>query len=179
MRITLQADAATARNSLESVEVSLHRSVPNLLQLRYTALGEMSGIVVPPPAPPLRTDGLWENTCFELFLRAGGRDSYLELNFAPSGQWAAYAFTTYRAGMAEAALPEPPRIRTDLTGNRLQVDVALHLPLDERAYDINATAITLGRDGERRFWAASHPPGEPDFHHPDCFIHQLPAAPRA
>lgn len=43
-----------------------------------------------------RADELWRTTCFELFLRRPGEDAYLEFNFAPSGQWAAYGFNAYR-----------------------------------------------------------------------------------
>lgn len=43
-----------------------------------------------------RTDELWRTTCFELFLRRPGQEGYLEFNFAPSGQWAAYGFDGYR-----------------------------------------------------------------------------------
>lgn len=43
-----------------------------------------------------RADELWQTTCFELFLRRPGEETYLEYNFAPSGQWAAYGFDAYR-----------------------------------------------------------------------------------
>jgi hypothetical protein len=27
--------------------------------------------------------------------------------------------------------------------------------------------------GEFSYWALAHPPGKPDFHHSDCFAHEL------
>ena len=33
-------------------------------------------------------------------------------------------------------------------------------------------------DGTKSYWALAHPPGKPDFHHPDCFALTL-AAPGA
>lgn len=62
---------------------------------------------VPEPAPPDRTDGLWHHTCFELFMRDPSDGAYLEFNFSPSGQWAAYQFDGYRAGMRELTVPRP------------------------------------------------------------------------
>jgi hypothetical protein len=38
------------------------------------------------------------------------------------------------------------------------------------------SAILVERDGRKSYWALAHPPGEPDFHHPDCFALELPAA---
>jgi len=31
-------------------------------------------------------------------------------------------------------------------------------------------------NGRLSYWALAHPPGKPDFHHPDCFALELPAA---
>ena len=56
-----------------------------------------------------RADDLWRTTCFELFV-AGEGTAYREYNFSPSGQWAAYDFDDYRAGMRNA----PARIETEL-----------------------------------------------------------------
>src|SRR5689334_3335291 len=67
--------------------------------------------VIPAVGQPERTDELWKTTCFEAFLRPLGETSYLEWNFAPSGQWASYEFSDYRDGMAEAEVTQPPYIR--------------------------------------------------------------------
>ena len=69
-------------------------------------------------APPARreegrADGLWQMTCLEAFLRADEAEAYREWNFAPSGQWAAYDFTAYREGMANADVSAPPYIRLE------------------------------------------------------------------
>ena len=58
-----------------------------------------SALLVPAPAPPVRTDGLWRHTCFEAFIAPAGSSEYWEYNFSPSGAWAAYHFTAYRTGM--------------------------------------------------------------------------------
>ena len=64
-------------------------------------------LVLPPPKTPARRDGLWRTTCFELFVKNAENGSYCEFNFSPSGEWAAYAFDGYRAGMMELPVREP------------------------------------------------------------------------
>jgi hypothetical protein len=173
MRATLRPDSAAP--DIESILVSIERSGA-ALQLRYTVTGSLAGIVIPLAAPPERTDGLWQSTCFELFLKREGEAGYREFNFAPSGRWAAYQFTGYREGMTDAPLAAPPQLRTRAEGARLDVEVALEVPLEDAPYAMNITAILESQAGERSFWAAKHPVGEPDFHDPGCFIHALPPA---
>jgi len=176
MQTSLWPHPAFGNFGLGSIEVEFDRPSRSLLRVRYTVTGDLSAIVVPPPAEPLRTDGLWESTCFELFLRREDEDGYLELNFAPSGEWAAYAFRGYRSGMVQAAVPGPPEIRTRVTADRLEVAVAVSPWLADGPYTMNIAAILQNRTGNRTFWAVSHAGDAPDFHHPSCFIEQLPAA---
>jgi hypothetical protein len=61
-------------------------------------------LVLPAPVQPQRQDGLWQHTCFELFVRDCGSEAYLEFNLSPSGCWAAYVFDAYRAGQRELAI---------------------------------------------------------------------------
>src|SRR5258708_31011963 len=71
------------------------------MALTYRVTGLMSGVRLPAATRPERTDGLWRHTCFEAFVGAG--TGYLECNFAPSTQWAAYRFAGYRNGMTPAS----------------------------------------------------------------------------
>lgn len=64
-------------------------------------------LALPAATVPARADGLWQRTCFELFLRDPDTGSYLEFNFSPSGEWAAYRFDGYREGMRPLALADP------------------------------------------------------------------------
>src|SRR5690606_16064169 len=44
---------------------------------------------------PLRVEGLYQSTCFEVFIACQNR--YLEWNFSPSLEWSGYAFSSYRS----------------------------------------------------------------------------------
>jgi len=78
----------------------------------FTVLAPPSALKVPAPTAPARAYGLWKHTCFEVFLMDPNDGSYLEFNFAPSGEWAAYRFDGYRKGMRELEVKTPPQIFT-------------------------------------------------------------------
>lgn len=61
-------------------------------------------LILPEPVMPRREDGLWQRTCFEMFVRDNRSEAYLEFNFSPSGRWAAYAFDGYRSGQRDLAI---------------------------------------------------------------------------
>lgn len=176
MQTTLWADAAYPCDHIEAIHVEAERVSGTLLHFHYVVVGDLSRIRIPAPAPPARTPRLWEATCFEAFLRAEGENAYLELNFAPSGQWAAYSFARYRHGMTNAPLPAAPDIAVSRSADRLEMRVAVSPDLAPGPYTMNVAAILENRVGERSFWAARHPSGGPDFHHPSCFLHRLPPA---
>ena len=128
--------------------------------------------VLPEPAEG-RADELWRTTCLEAFLRADGEESYREWNFAPSGQWAAYDFTSRREGMAMADVGAPPYIRLEdnLTWWTLGATIAVEAGL---AWRLGLSAVLEEVGGAKSYWALAHPPGDtPDFHHPDCFAARL------
>lgn len=131
--------------------------------------------------PTGRTDGLWQTTCFEMFLKPSGTSGYTEYNFSPSGQWAAYGFDDYRAGMQDFPIDIAPEI--ELTGNGSDTFwlaiVPVVPPNCDRPWDVALSAVIEESDGTKSYWALRHPPGKPDFHHPDCFALTLEAPPPA
>ena len=149
------------------VDADVKRS-GNRLEFTYKLSGKTADVVIPLPAPPERTDGLWQATCFEAFVSLG-KSSYAELNFAPSGQWAAYRFTNYRQGMRQLDI-EAPEIAFD--DNMLTAVVEMKA---ETEVMLNLSAVIERRNGSRSYWALAHPKGNrPDFHTRDCFVAKLP-----
>ncbi|NML04719.1 DOMON-like domain-containing protein [Sphingomonas sp. G-3-2-10] len=121
---------------------------------------------------PERTDGLWQTTCFELFVRPDDGEAYYEFNFSPSTRWAAYRLDGYRTGMADLPLPVP-MIEPLADGVRVTVDLS---GLPGGTWGFGLTAVIEEADGTKSYWAIAHPPGKPDFHDPACFALELPAA---
>jgi hypothetical protein len=142
------------------------------MHLSFDLTGDPVGLSVPPPRSPERADELWRHTCFEVFVAA--EQGYYEFNLSPSSEWAAYRFDGYRKGMREAHLPDPIIIWAE-SREGAELIATLRLPGDSTG-PFGLSAVIEARDGSRSYWALAHPPGKPDFHHPACFIGQLPPA---
>lgn len=158
-------------DAVRAIAVEVTRSEAGLA-LRYILTGDPAALAIPPRSVPERTDGLWRHTCFEAFL--GDGEAYTEVNLSPSTQWAAYCFDGYRQGMAPADLV-PPVIETARTDTTFELGATLALPPGDR---LGLSAVIEEADGRISYWARAHPPGRPDFHHPDCFAADLPASDR-
>jgi hypothetical protein len=172
VRIPLKLHPESRCEAVTAIEVEVGRTGERL-SLRYVLSGDLAEIVLPAAAAsPERADELWRRTCFEAFVRPAGSEGYVELNFAPSTQWAAYRFDRYREGMraAEAA----PAIEVVRGPDRLALTAAVELaaPGD---WDFGLSAVIEEAGGRISYWAAAHPPGRADFHHADCFALRLPA----
>lgn len=136
------------------------------------AVAGADAVAFPVRAAGERADELWTTTCFELFVKPGAGEGYCEFNFSPSTAWAAYGFEGYRAGRSD--LPTAaPRVERTAEGVRATVDLS---ELPQGVWRVGLSAVIEEADGTKSFWALAHPPGKPDFHHPDCFVLELPPA---
>jgi hypothetical protein len=153
------------------------------LAITYRLKGDLARLRIPPPASARRAERLWQHTCFEAFISAKGRPEYYEFNFAPSSEWAAYAFRRYRDSAPVAAEEPAPAIAVRGARNLLELDVLVDIDslaeMNSRApLRIALCVVIENSQGMLSYWALKHPPGKPDFHHPDCFALAL-AAPDA
>jgi hypothetical protein len=134
-------------------------------------------VVMQPWREGVRTNGLWETTCFELFLKPEGGEAYFEFNFAPSTDWAAYQLSGYRAGLEPLAAPLDfcisayPWAEVDLVS--VDLDLGFLPPGKAR---LGICAVIEEVSGRRSYWALAHAPGEPDFHNDACFVLEVAAA---
>jgi hypothetical protein len=184
MKSNLVPHPEMAPSAISSVTAEIARVEEGMFVIRFAALGDVRNLRIPEPVRyASRQEELWQTTCFEAFIRLRESRSYLEFNFAPSTGWAAYRFGSYRRGREDLAIP-PPHFDVELHTNRLEVVVAVdtsELPAfpDGDVWRINLAAVIEECSGVKSFWALAHPPGKPDFHHPDCFTLELPAASQA
>lgn len=170
----LQAHSAATGGPVESIEADAVRDPAGWLRLYWRLAGRLELLRLPAAAPPARADGLWRHTCFEAFVASGKSPAYCELNFSPSGEWAAYRFTGYRDGMRPLDLPDSPAVRLRRAAGLLALDVSLRLDAlipggAAGPLRVGLSAVIEGQSGTITYWALRHPPGEPDFHHPDGF----------
>jgi hypothetical protein len=153
--------------ALRSVQARLLGVGARQLRLCWRVEGAQA-LVLPPAAGTDRADGLWQTTCFEVFVRADDGGAYVEWNLSPSGRWNAYDFAAYREGMAPKPLPHGPKtsVRFDNGDAALVFEAALPLagalPPPCR---LGISAMLEERGGIKSYWALAHATGgAPDFH---------------
>jgi hypothetical protein len=142
--------------------------VGKILEVGFTLEGDLSQLSIPEEGPVRRGDKLWQHTCFELFV-SPGMPAYREFNFSPSGEWAAYAFRRYRE--AEQGGQEVQSIAVRRGADKLELDASILAP--EGGLTVAISAVVESKSGALSYWALKHPPGKPDFHHPDAFALEL------
>jgi hypothetical protein len=174
--LALSPFAADSAAAVRHFEVRVARPASGCLVLEYELLGDLDRLRIGEPGghPDEPTDGLWRHTCMEVFVGSTIPGPYLEFNFAPSGQWAAYRFSGYRAGMAPLTGLRPPRIELRLQSDRLLLSADLELPKDLTAtVRLGLAAIVEDTVGQLSYWALRHAGDRPDFHHPDSLQFEI------
>jgi hypothetical protein len=167
----------TPSSWVRTIQARLSQVHDGGIAITYSLDGQISRLSLPAKSAPSRVDGLWQHTCFEAFVSVQGAPEYREFNFAPSGQWAAYAFQRYREG---GPLPQAldPQITVRTSTDRFELDALIFgeslsaLPMNARLL-LGLSAVIEEDDGVVSYWALKHPPGPPDFHHASGFVLEL------
>jgi hypothetical protein len=179
-RLDLIPHPSTPSAHVRAVRVSVDAIGNDRLAFCYEIEGDIDQIELPPQTRSERADGLWKTTCFEAFLRAPDAAAYIELNFSPSSEWAAYRFDAYREGMTAIPVDPPPRIVCRRRDETLTADIDLSLLPFGAAHRgelaLALSAVVKDLRGASSYWALAHPPGKPDFHHADGFALRMTAA---
>ncbi len=175
--LQLISHANSPSKSVRSIECYAKLNAAGQLWIRYHVEAPVDDLILSTMETTQRADDLWKTTCFEAFLSFGIATNYIELNFASSGNWAAYAFCDYRDKSGNLALDTHPEIGIDFGDDYFALEAIVDLPKD-----IAQTAVALGlsavieEKGEAiSYWALSHASEKPDFHDRDCFTVNLKA----
>ena len=162
----------------KNIEVEVARPCAGNLELSYIVTGVIRELRMPPTMAAVRTPELWLHTCFEAFVGCSSESPYYEFNFAPTTQWGAYRFSSYRNGMDVATEIGAPKIDVQSAPECFTLQVSLKLdglsglPRDV-AWRLGLAAVTEDWSGSKSYWSLAHPPGKADFHHFDSFAHEL------
>lgn len=169
MRLQLHPESRC--DAVTSIDAEALRTTSGL-DLRFVLTGDLRKLALPAQTLPERMDNLWKHTCFEAFIRMDG-EAYYEFNAAPSTQWAAYHFDSYRDGMSMAHEIALPHFEVERDDNRFQLTTALALPNRPGRWRVGLSAVIEDSGGAKSYWALTHAPGKPDFHHADAFALEL------
>jgi hypothetical protein len=170
----LIAHPSTPSDAVRSLGAQLRAEEPGVLVFQYSLDADMSRVRVPLSGAGERADALWKHTCFEAFVAPADAPGYHEFNFSPSLDWASYRFSAYREGMSPAEIGRAPEISLRRSDDGLELRSAVRLghlaPLrDARHLRIALAAVIEDENGRLSYWGLRHPPGKPDFHHPNAF----------
>jgi hypothetical protein len=179
--VGLKCHPGTNHQAVHGIEARVCWMAGRALDINYILKADLTQLRVPPLEPPRRADLLWQHTCFEAFVAVKGKADYHEFNFAPSGEWAAYSFQHYRDGTPLNEDKLVPRITVRNEADQLDLDATIRLDLlptipPHAWLYLAVCAVIEDQSGKLSYWALRHPPGNPDFHHPDCFALDLEPA---
>ena len=172
--VTLACHPDCPTGALQRIDARVVRTPAATLDITYVASGDIARLRVPARGAPRYAGRLWQHTCFEVFIRCGTAHAYHEFNFSPSGAWAAYAFERYREGapLADPALAPQASVslREDALELRAQLELDRLSPQHATGHlSLAVAAVIEDAEGTLAYWALRHPPGRPDFHHPDAY----------
>jgi hypothetical protein len=143
------------------------------LRISFRMEGDIRRLQLPEKGAALRSDGLWQHSCFEAFLRPDADNSYYEFNFSPSGDWALYSFSARRDGRQSPEMPAP---QVDFRRSDDNCDMSAVVSLAPLAALAHAPFLSAGlaaviedRHGGLTHWALAHRGDAPDFHDPATF----------
>ncbi len=177
MKFPLKRHSANNIHDDISILADLRLHDEDKLWINYQLTGAIHTIKIPDISysyEPEFKDELWKTSCFEIFLKHADLNSYYELNFSPSRNWAAYHFENYRESMNPLKIQQP-LIEWSKTGLAMDFAVLLNIQdypaiLSENSMNVGISVILEDENGIKSFWALNHPNGAADFHHKDCFL---------
>ena len=126
-----------------------------------------------------RVVGLWEKTCFELFIK-NQLGQYIEFNFSPTFEWNCFYFDK-----KDDALSEWIKMTRPETDILLSIDHFLQFIVIKKClfpvgfFDgsnqlhAGVTAVIKDKNKIMSYWALSHLDSRPNFHHHDSFKYKF------
>lgn len=160
-------------------EVTSKISIVNeFLIVEYSVAKNIDSIILPAiKTNPGRTIGLWNRTCFELFLRPKNLKEYIEFNFSPSHDWNCFKFNDLNDELREWIQVKKIDLKTFTDQNlfHLKAQITLkNLPLsflNHHQLQFSTTAVIEENNLEnpKSYWAIKHTDNKPNFHHPESF----------
>jgi len=174
----LQPHPDTPGTVVESIESTISWTSSRVLTVTYKLSGLVDRLRILPERSPGRSDDLWRHTCFELFVGAQNDAEYYEFNFSPSGESAVYEFRDYRDGGPFSSDAIEPTIAVQHDPRAFQLNAVVRLDRlpgiqSHIRLSLGLSAVIEDLNGALSYWALRHPPGKPDFHHPESFVLQI------
>jgi len=169
-----------AVSAISGIEVDCSRTRDGNLSATFHATGATNEIRIPSPQVPAFVEGLWQHSCFEVFISVDEGPGYYEYNLSPSGQWALFEFRGYRDGEPLADPNLKPVVQFETSPRTFRLQALLPLARIDSGNKTSCLRIGLSAviehcDGTLGYWALRHPAETPDFHDANSFALTLEA----
>lgn len=151
-----------------------------MLKVAYELIGDIDQLLLPDPLlSPGRVIGLWESTCFEMFIKNGTDEQYLEFNVSSEYNWNVFHFPNKKARLKE--YQGISNLGVSAVTSEKNFCLSYWIPLDKLPshfwmdgnMNIGLTAVVESKQGTITHWALKHADTKPNFHHEDSFIFHL------
>lgn len=153
------------------VTAVLKKRGPRLF-LEYKIRDPFNKVQISNHSKDVRKEGLWNETCFEFFIKQPSTGEYLEFHFAPqSGAWNVIHFNSYRKRSVE----QFPWKNFKGLPNRRGFEIDLNMIeqiLGPGPYQCGMTTV-IKTQNEISYFALQHSDVMANFHHPASFIETL------
>lgn len=151
-------------NASISLNADVHIQQPDVIELRFTWVDKENKIVFSEKPIGGRHSGLWNQTCFEAFIKPFDGDLYYEINLSGQKAWNIFSFDTYRS-------PQPPRELASAVLQDMMVKPG-YMSAKIRFIGQNFTHIKASlcaviqlKDAGLTYWSHLHADQKPNFHH--------------
>jgi hypothetical protein len=150
------------------------------IHLHFAVKGPVSKLLIPKKgAKGERKSGLWEHSCFELFLAPSFERAYWEWNFSPSGDWCVLAFNDYRKRQdgeirSSGIIQQEIAVKDDFLAMALRIEPDFSPELlfalaNARPLNAGLCVVLEHSDESKSYWSLAHLGTRPDFHIRESF----------
>lgn len=125
-----------------------------------------------------RVSGLWEKTCFELFIK-NPNDQYVEFNFSPVFEWNCFYFEKKGDAVVPWSKMQRPAIDILLSEDQFLILIEIKKAFfpagffEGQALEAGITAVIKEKSKRKSYWALDHKDQKPNFHHFDSFKYKF------
>ncbi len=172
----LESFSPIDKNYKISLSASIYRTDVDF-RIVFTLHDPLELIIIPfDKREKERSIGLWENTCFEVFI-TDNQKAYAEGNFALDFGWNIFWFNEYRENPIKEFQPSDmknPIRDIYLSGKKSQIIIDLPNELTNKfnieEIRFSLTAVLKTKNKTNHFFALKHSDKMPNFHHRDSFL---------
>jgi len=151
------------------LSASLSKQTDHTVKVEFLLKGPLDQLKIPAPLPnPKRRPGLWQSTCFEVFMKDQSSEKYEEWNFSLSGEWWNQSFDRYRKSAIEQPEKQAKSIELKRDSEHLKLDLVLPLAFKKNRYGLSV--VLEDAQEHLSYWSLQHTSTSPDFHVVDDFL---------